>query len=170
MRELLIGIAGNLIVVILVAVIAWVRGRVDLGLARAHPRISATFFLVFAIVLIASNVGSVLVQPWAGYGSLGSASIIVASCSISLYILWRELQQFWRVGLQGADREIARGVNYRAALLLCKNYLDFLGVGASKLTREDEFSAALLRCRPDAPIRLLLGLARFQWTVLVRRP
>ena len=72
--------------------------------------------------------------------------------------MWKELNQFWQLGLVGAGRKIAAGLDYKQSLSLCSNSLGFLGIGASKLTREwKEFEGAIDRChRPNRPIRLLL--------------
>jgi hypothetical protein len=74
-------------------------------------------------------------------------------------MLISELNQFWRIGLFGADSQITKGIDYIRALNMASNSLDFLGIGASKLTKEaDPFEAAINRCdRPGRPIRFLLS-------------
>src|SRR5207249_2998478 len=75
------------------------------------------------------------------------------------WFLYRELNQFWRIGLVGADPEVKCGIDYARALGLCSNSLDFLGIGASKLTeKKPAFENAISRCdRSDKPIRFLLS-------------
>ncbi len=81
----------------------------------------------------------------------------IISSLLLLWFNWKELSQFWNCGLLRADRKIADGLNYQKALQLCINQLDFLGIGASKLTRLPEFEQAIARCnRPNIPIRFLL--------------
>ncbi len=73
------------------------------------------------------------------------------------FVIWKELSQFWNSGLISLDRTIKTGVDYDKALQLCTNQLDFLGIGASKLTQSSEFENAIRRChRPNIPIRFLL--------------
>jgi hypothetical protein len=78
------------------------------------------------------------------------------SFSILVFVLWKHLDQFWSLGIRGADRRIVDGIKYFDALKLVQNELKFLGIGASKLSKENEFAAALGRCRQDQPIKFLL--------------
>lgn len=74
------------------------------------------------------------------------------------WLITHELFSFWRIGLVGADQSANLGISYAKALGICRDSLDFLGIGASKLTMErDAFVAAIARCnRPERPIRFLL--------------
>jgi hypothetical protein len=100
--------------------------------------------------------------------SIGLTTFLVLSAFIPTLVLGSELIQFWRVGLVGADRQVRTGVDYVKALDMCSTSLDFLGIGASKLTDKREvFERAVDSCnRPDRAIRFLLsrpdseGLAR----------
>lgn len=83
--------------------------------------------------------------------------IFITSCIVILFF-WKETAQFSNGGLLRLDRTIANGFNYGKSLKLCKNQLDFLGIGASKLTSDPEFEKAIRRCnRPTTPIRFLLS-------------
>ena len=84
---------------------------------------------------------------------------LVVSTLIFGWFLYSELSQFWGIGLVGADPEVNRGIDYGKALGLCSNSLDFLGIGASKLTdKQPAFENAINRCdRSDKPIRFLLS-------------
>lgn len=82
--------------------------------------------------------------------------IVIAAAAWAVFTALRELQRFWDVGLVGADRSVAHGINYGDSLRLVKTELSFLGTGAHKLSATSEFDDALRRCRPDVPIRLLL--------------
>jgi hypothetical protein len=81
---------------------------------------------------------------------------IPISLTVLVFILWKQLDQFWRLGIRGADQQIFKGISYADSLKLVHNQLKFLGIGASKLSREKEFADALDRCRQDQPIQLLL--------------
>src|SRR5262249_24915315 len=73
-------------------------------------------------------------------------------------ILGNELNQFWKIGLVGADKEVRAGIDYVKALRMCTNSLDFLGIGEGKLIQnQNEFKIAIDNCnREDRPVRLLL--------------
>jgi hypothetical protein len=74
------------------------------------------------------------------------------------WLVFKELNQFWTIGLAGADQETKSGIGYEKSLRLCTTSLQFLGVGAGKLRGyESAFENAIDRCsRPGAPIRFLL--------------
>jgi hypothetical protein len=84
---------------------------------------------------------------------------LLATTLVGGWVCYRELHQFWRVDLVGADARIRDGVNYEKSLQMCTTSLDFLGIGASKLTsNQAAFQAAIDRCdRPGRSIRLLLS-------------
>ncbi len=113
----------------------------------------------------ARKVGLVLVLCFWGIGTIlyiyFSAPfpvLFIALMTVSLgIIMWKELSQYWNVGLIRLDKTIEAGVDYQKALKLCTNQLDFLGIGASKLTASTEFEPAIRRCnRSTVPIRFLL--------------
>jgi hypothetical protein len=82
---------------------------------------------------------------------------ILSSCIFGL-VIFAEFEVFWRLGILGADRTIAKGIDYKKSLNLCKDSLEFLGIGASKLVADrDTFRSAINRChRDERPIRFLL--------------
>lgn len=84
--------------------------------------------------------------------------VLVVSLIPMAIIVGSELNQFWKIGLVGADKEVRAGIDYVSALRMCQNSLDFLGIGAGKLVEHhNEFKAAIDRCsREDRPVRLLL--------------
>jgi hypothetical protein len=94
------------------------------------------------------------------YKSLHGSEFLFASIllfCIAAFFTWKELNQFWQLGLIGADRQIATGTDFKRSLELCSNSLEFLGIGASKLTRESNFDEAMQRChRSHTPIKFLL--------------
>ncbi len=89
---------------------------------------------------------------------VGAAIFMVLSSAAMAWIIWSEFRQYWRIGLVGADAQIASGLDFRTSLRMVSNSLDFLGIGASKLSAErPAFEAAISRCqRPDRPVRFLL--------------
>lgn len=77
---------------------------------------------------------------------------------VGLFI-WRELNQFSNSGLIRLDHSVGKGLSYDHALRLCTNQIDFLGIGAAKLTSSPEFEKAIERCHrppPLGPMRFLL--------------
>ena len=88
----------------------------------------------------------------------GAALFILISSAIMAWITRSELHQFWRIGLVGADAQIRHGIDFKKALGLVSNSMDFLGIGAAKLTDErSAFESAIARCqRPERPVRFLL--------------
>ena len=87
-----------------------------------------------------------------------SVVFVFVSCCVFAWIAWSELRQFWRIGLVGADAQIRSGLDFEKALSLVSNSLDFLGIGAAKMTAEGAaFESAIERCqRPERPVRFLL--------------
>ena len=73
-------------------------------------------------------------------------------------VIFKELDQFWQIGSVGADREVKSGIDYAAALGMCKHSFSFLGIGAAKLTQNQKaFRDAIDRCNRAEPVRLLLS-------------
>jgi hypothetical protein len=62
------------------------------------------------------------------------------------------------VGIVSADSEIAKGLDYKAALNRVKNGFDFVGIGGAKLTQQKhEFTESIVRASSNgAVVRLLL--------------
>ena len=84
--------------------------------------------------------------------------LVVIAGTVPAAVIYSQLHQFWRVGLVAVDRETANGLDYVTALNMCNSDLEFLGIGASKLTRLREFEGAINRCsRPDRAIKFLLS-------------
>lgn len=106
-------------------------------------------FMIFGWVVM-NVVLALFFQIWPWF-------LVISLIPIAL-ILWGELNQFWKIGLVGADKEVRDGIDYVSALRMCQNSLDFLGIGAGKLVQnQNEFKLAIERCnRADRPVRLLL--------------
>lgn len=100
---------------------------------------------------IASVAATVLWSREAPY-VVGTSFLIVG------IVAWRELRPFWHAGIGCVDPSVTAGTDYDAALRLCTNRMELLGIGAHKLTTSTEFEAAVRRCsHPTQPIRLLLA-------------
>ncbi len=147
--SLLNGVLGNAIF----ALCCWSGRKISRGLER-HSHLYRQLLLTALATLW------VLLNIYLYSHVRGKTFLLYSTISFVLvsYFTWRELNQFWQLGIIGADREISRGIDYKRSLKLCSNSMDFLGVGAAKLTREvKEFEAAMERChRSNCPIRFLL--------------
>lgn len=88
--------------------------------------------------------------------------IVAVSLGISLVIVafagfWI-VRPFSRAGIYAAYETTSKGIGFEQSLKLVHSKLDFLGIGADKLTRSAEFEQALLRVsRAGSPVRLLLS-------------
>jgi hypothetical protein len=81
---------------------------------------------------------------------------IISMLALSLTTLY--ILRLRKMGISSADAEIARGLDYKTALNRITDELDFVGIGAAKLTHNaDEFTAALERIKTHkGTARLLL--------------
>ena len=150
-RELWIGVAGNA----LFAAITWLLQKAIAHfshITQQNPSLQSRLRIlaIFIFWFIFNSVYQYAAWPFPGPTSLVTFTILA-------YFLWREPNQFSEIGLIHADRSVEAGLGYDESLKLCKNRLDFLGIGASKLTSSSEFVPAVTRCnRVDVPIRFLL--------------
>ena len=68
------------------------------------------------------------------------------------------IKPFALAGIYAAYQKTTDGIDFEVSLGLVHSKLDFLGIGADKLTRSDEFERALLRVsRAGSPVRMLLS-------------
>lgn len=85
-------------------------------------------------------------------------TILVVPSAVTFGFQWYDTSRFWRVGIRAAHQDARDELDPKRTLLMVTNSLDFLGTGAAKLTDEDEFKAAVLRCSASgATVRLLLS-------------
>ena len=136
--------------------VTWVSKTYVLALRKRDPRLPFISVIIPIVCWLALNfLVFAMVQshnpPWF---LTATASVLLAAPLLLFF--WTELNQFWSVGLRGADRRIRTGIDYEASLKLCQNEWAFLGTGDSKLTELREFEDALARCRQDRPVRFLL--------------
>ncbi|MHB8793254.1 MAG: hypothetical protein ACYC6O_07960 [Thermoleophilia bacterium] len=75
----------------------------------------------------------------------------------SFLTTWKRFKQYWKVGIRAVENSTRKKKDYVNDLKICKNKLEFLGVGASKLSETDEFETALHRCHISGEkVRFLL--------------
>jgi len=147
-RQLLEGIL--LQAILAVASIVFRKARAFLG--RSYPLARPVGIVVLALIFVGTNVFIL-------WRSIPHPLLLFCiSVFIFGWVVFAEFEAFWRLGLIGTDRTIAKGIDYRKSLNLCKDSLEFLGIGANKLVNEQKaFRDAINRChRPDHSIRFLL--------------
>jgi hypothetical protein len=127
-------------------------------LAEARKKRPSSRKPTVAIICILWLVVNIIAMLIFGISSSVITLVLIAA-AIPAAAVYSQLHQFWRVGLVAVDRETANGLDYATALNMCNSDLEFLGIGASKLTRlYREFEGAITRCsRPDRAIKFLLS-------------
>lgn len=148
LRDLLINLSASVIFAFFVVLFR----RLAPSLYRKSPRLRPLALLSVAIVWLLANLAYLS-------STLGAYPIFFLSTSLIVgYMIGDELYRYWSVGIIGADPKLEDGLSYKGSLALCQRSLDFLGVGAAKLTRvQPEFEQALSRCNSAVrPIRFLL--------------
>lgn len=109
------------------------------------------------LITLLALLWSILNITYTYYGFPHPEISALTTFIVFFFFLWKEMNQFSKVGLLRLDTTVHDGLDYDKALKLCTNEMAFLGIGASKLTASTEFSAAIQRCnRPNEPIRFLL--------------
>lgn len=144
-------LAANVAFVVLVMLLGCLSKKYLNTFFEGHPKWNRVrmFFILF-LWIIANYFYSFYSMPYI------SIFILVTSLTVSFFI-YKEMAQFWNGGVLCLDQTIAKGFDFTKALRLCTNQLDFLGIGAWKLTTNPEFENAIRRCnRPNIPIRFLL--------------
>jgi hypothetical protein len=146
-HDVIIGVIGNAIFWILLMVGQIIYAKT----AKRNPGYRRLRFgLMISGWVILNVVIALCTQIWPLF-------LVISLIPIAI-IVGTELNQFWKIGLVGADKEVRAGIDYVNALRMCQNSLDFLGIGAGKLVQsQNEFKLAIDRCnREDRPVRLLL--------------
>jgi hypothetical protein len=145
----LINIAAGVVLSALIAALKGLYGR----LTHRNPAYRKQAIVIVGIFWICLNTA------FAYFFRSGTTVVaLLISSAAMAWIVYAELNQFWRIGLVGADSEIRTGIDFQKSLAMVSNSLDFLGIGAAKLTSEGSaFEAAISRCqRPERPVRFLL--------------
>jgi hypothetical protein len=148
LKSFLTAVLAGIVAAVVLGIPAWLYPR----LTGRNPRYDKYRLAVSTVlfVILSSLCRIYLPQGWVVFSII---ILIVLSC-----IIFFLFDEFWSLGVVGADRHTKSGVDYRVALSICTSSLDFLGIGAGKLRSvQDEFEKAIDRCsRPDRPIRFLL--------------
>lgn len=125
--------------------------------SRRDPRHGKLIFFLFACIAWAClNIFAILYAQGTELQLLTVTTVFLVTSTLLCRFFLKELNKFWHIGILGADIEVKKGIDYKKALNLCQNHLEFLGTGAVKLTSALEFEEALVRCRQDLPIKFLL--------------
>lgn len=145
-HEVIFSVIGSALFSILI----WVGHTIYAKTAKRNPAYRRLRLGSIVFTWVALNIVALFVQLWPWF-------LVISLIPIAI-VLWGELNQFWTIGLVGADKEVHAGIDYVSALSMCQNSLDFLGIGAGKLVQnQKEFKVAIDRCnRGDRPVRLLL--------------
>lgn len=149
------GLLGGIIANAIFALIVRTFAKLPSSLSRRDPRRASRSIVIMLVTWPLLNIILFIIVA-----ALNESVQFLIPIPISLVtmaiLLYLQLNQFWKVGIRGVDKSVGEGIDYLSALKLCKNELKFLGIGASKLTREEEFTNTLSRCITDRPIKLLL--------------
>ncbi|HJR07725.1 MAG TPA: hypothetical protein VJ842_10725 [Pyrinomonadaceae bacterium] len=117
-----------------------------------RSKLSKVFPFLALLMWVALNISFYIYIP-----KYALTLIIITSLLLAYYV-WRELTQFWAGGILRYEKSITQGLGFDSSLELCTNHLDFLGIGASKLTASSEFERAIRRCNdPERAVRFLLS-------------
>jgi len=148
MTSLAWSVVGNAVWAALLCLLRYAQIRLE----RRHPFVRIGVLAAASLVFVAVN----LFFRW----KFSEASEWFFVCSFALLAAswWFEIRSYWRLGIVGIGA--TKGTDrYTSALEMCSNSLDFLGVGARKLTDKlPEFEDAINRChRQNRAVRLLLS-------------
>lgn len=142
-------------------IICWAGAVIKRQLSKNNP---LNFFIWNRAFIGGVFVAWMIINTFVLFYSLNPARYkflllsIVLTTFVTWIFVWRELSQFLSVGLLRADKKAGTGFGYDQALKLCQNHLNFLGIGAAKLTGSIEFEGAIRRCHRDTvPVRFLLA-------------
>jgi predicted MFS family arabinose efflux permease len=107
-------IATSLIASMLYGAAVYVGERFYSRTAYKNPSYRRLRLVAFVLLWILLNVFLfTLASVW--WLVLLITSIVLA------VVIFKELNQFWQIGLVGADREVKSGIDYVAALGMCKH-------------------------------------------------
>jgi hypothetical protein len=143
-----VNIIAGVVLLVFPPFLKWSHARLTGG----RPTSRITNLTTAGLCWLILNIAYLLI--WPKYAAL----VVLLSAVAMAWVAHSELNQFWRIGLVAADAQISSGLDFSHSLQLATNSLDFLGIGASKLSGETkDFEAAVQRCqRADRPVRFLL--------------
>lgn len=149
-------IIGSTIVLIAARLILLARDKYSLSIARSDPRRPTYILNTILILGWVLNITFISIAFLVDLKFWWLIPIFSIWClTVTIYVS-RQRNRMHKLGIVGIDQEIRKGIDYKKALSLCRNTLNFLGIGARKLTTESEFENALRRCKDTEPIKFLL--------------
>lgn len=153
MKDVLTSIFAGLVVIIIQYIASYLGTRWN----RYYPWRRLFVLCAFTVIWIILSVTTYVITVMGYLPTYTPQIVLPLSFIMILYLLWKHIYIYWSVGVVGADREVGKGIDYKSSLALVNNEFEFLGIGASKLTKlTNEFEEAMGRCRSDKPIRFLL--------------
>ena len=131
------GLITNVISTPLTLFVAWLISLVNTYLSR-HTKVGIPVkLLIVALFLLAGQC----IAVW-----LSSGILVLVVAVASIVLGWWALRGLFRVGLIDAFSRTSSGIEPAASLKLAHESIEFLGIGANKLTTDPEFEAAIRRC------------------------
>ena len=156
MNELIKSVSYELIATLILTTAGWLRVKFLTTLSKNNPRLPGLLFFLLLFVWVLANAGAFYLQIAHHYSIYWLLTTVLLTSALIFAFSWYELNQFWEVGIVGADQHVKSGIDYKKSLNMVRNRFAFLGTGASKLTSDSDFEAALERCHSDQPIQFLL--------------
>lgn len=139
-----------------VAILGWIGRHFGATIARRNPRLALLPPALMGVVWLGCAAVGLAYEVFGKLTGVDAVYLFLLPSTAILVFLAIDLWHFWRVGLRRADVAVKKGIDYKRALELCGNGLDFLGTGAAKLSAEPGFEKALCACSRGRPIRFLL--------------
>ena len=148
-KDIFNGTIGGLISAALLAAPLYALRLTRLTLKHAKVGLFARLLgMVLGWVLVAYLLSSIVDLSWLFLG-LG--------CVLTGSILW-VARPFFLLGIVDAHKRTIDGIDFKTSLNLARSSIDFLGIGADKLTKLEEFEGAMRRCGGSGNrVRLLLS-------------
>lgn len=128
-------------------------------LALARPIFRRIKFLLrsLTIRIIALQFFSLLASAVLYY-YIDPPSAIAIACAGMIAAPWWQLRNFRKMGLSAAFTKTTQGIAFEASLSMATRNFDFLGIGANKLIKCNNFEDAMVRCGSSGRIaRFLLS-------------
>lgn len=142
------GLLTNLISSLIWLILAFLVGKVNQYLSR-HTKLGIPVKLL--IVSLFMFVGLALSL------ALGSPVLVMVVGALTVALGWWSLKGLFRIGLIDAFSKTSLGITPGASLKLANESIEFLGIGANKLTSDPGFEAAIRRCSRGGAV----GACRF---------
>lgn len=156
MHDLTINLIAETLFLIGLIVLGYLWKKFNILLKKKNPQIPTIALIIFFVTWVSTNLLVLFLTRSNNQTNVFFIVYFLLSAAILFYIFYKQVSPFWFLGISGADSNITKGIDFTQSLKLCKHQLDFMGIGAGKLTKASEFEAALVRCCKNRPIRFLL--------------